>query len=108
MEIVFSKLLVKVAKIKERLNLFEHLWDRPVKNLLTILSSMGGQLGSTWPAATEKEESDKRAEEARSKQGIYDVDQHLVDDWGQASDGGNGDKEGLHKVYRRWEAFSSM
>ena len=44
-----------------------------VKNLLMILSSMGGQLGgaggglgSTWPAATKEEKTDERAEEARS------------------------------------------
>ena len=79
-----------------------------VKNLLTVLSSTVGGLGSTRPAAAEAEESDKCAKEARSKQGVYDIDQHLVDNWGRASDGGNGDREGLHEVYRRWEAFSSM
>ena len=44
-----------------------------VKNLLTVLSSRGGRLGvldgglgSTWPAAAEDKEMDKRAEEAHS------------------------------------------
>ena len=72
------------------------------------LGGSGGGLGSTQPAATEDEKLDKRAKKARSNQGIYDIDQYLVDDWGRASDGGNGDKEGLHEVYRRWEVFSSM
>ena len=86
-----------------------------VKNLLTVLSSTGGRLGSTGgelrstrPAATEDEVSDKCAKKQHSNQGVYNIDQHLVDDWGQASDGTNGDREGLHEVYRRWEAFSSM
>ena len=86
-----------------------------VKNLLTVLSSTGGQLGSrggglrsTQPAATKEEELDKRAKEAHSNQGVYNVDQHLVNDWWRASDGGNGDREELHEVYRRREAFSSM
>ena len=69
---------------------------------------MGGELGSTRLAATEDEVSDKCAEEACSNQGIYDIDQHLVDDWERASDGSNGNREGLHEVYRRWEAFSSI
>ena len=37
-----------------------------VKNLLTVLSSRVGGLGSTWPAAAEDEVTDKRAEETRS------------------------------------------
>ena len=72
------------------------------------LGGSGGGLGNTWPAAAEDEKSDKCAKEARFNQGVYDIDQHLVDNWGRASDGGNGDKEGLHEVYRRREVFSSM
>ena len=86
-----------------------------VKNLLIVLSSTGGRLGSrggglgsTRPVATKEEESDKHAKEARSNQGVYNVDQHLVNDWWRASDGGNGDREGLHEMYRRQKAFSSM
>ena len=86
-----------------------------VKNLLTVLSSTGrqlgstgGGLGSTQPAATEDEVSNKCAEEAHFNQGVYDIDQHLVDNWEGASDGSNDDREGLHEVYRRREAFSSM
>ena len=37
-----------------------------VKNLLTVLSSRVGGLGSTRPAATEDKVADKRAEETRS------------------------------------------
>ena len=51
---------------------------------------------------------DECAKEAHSDKSVYDVDQHLVDDWWQASDEGNDDKERLHEVYRRWEVFSSM
>ena len=41
--------------------------DTPgVKNLLTVLSSGVGGLGSTRPAATEDKVADKRAEETRS------------------------------------------
>ena len=72
------------------------------------LGSRGGGLRSTWPAATKDEESDERAKKACFNQGVYNVDQHLINDWGRASDGGNGDREGLHEVYRRQEAFSSM
>ena len=67
---------------------------KTVKNLLTVLSSRVGGLGSTRPAATEDEITDKRAEKARSDEGVYDVDQHLVNDWGRASDGGNDGKGG--------------
>ena len=38
-----------------------------VKNLLTVLSSRIGGLGSTQPAATEDKVTDNRAEEARSE-----------------------------------------
>ena len=64
-----------------------------VKNLLTVLSSTGGRLGSTQVAATEDKVSDERAEETHSKESINDVDQHLVDDWWCTSDGGNDDKK---------------
>ena len=37
-----------------------------VKNLLTVLSSRVGGLGSTRPATTKDEVTDKRAEETRS------------------------------------------
>ena len=72
------------------------------------LGGLGGGLGSTWPAATKDEITDKRAEEAHSNQGVDDVDQHLVNNWRQASNGCNNDEGGLHEVFRRWEAFSSM
>ena len=39
---------------------------KTVKNLLTVLSSRDGGLGSTQPAATEDKVTDKRAEETRS------------------------------------------
>ena len=57
-----------------------------------VLSSRVGGLGSTQPAAT-TEVMDSRAEEAHSNQGVNDIDQHLVDDWGRASDGSNGGRE---------------
>ena len=38
----------------------------PVKNLLTVLSSRGGGLGSTQAAATEDKVTDKRAEKTHS------------------------------------------
>ena len=80
-----------------------------------VLSNRGGRpgvsgrgLGSTRPAAAEGNEADKCAEETRSDYDVYDIDQHLVDDWGRASDGSNDDREGLREVFRRREAFSSM
>ena len=72
-----------------------------VKNLLMVLSSTGGQFGSsggglrsTLVTATKDEVLDKHAKEAYSEEGVDDVDQDLVDNWWRASDGGSDDKEG--------------
>ena len=62
---------IRISTPLERMIRFSFLGG--VKNLLTVLSSRGGQLGglggrlgSTWPAAAEDKEMDKCAEETRS------------------------------------------
>ena len=61
--VVKEKFCDFVVDLCELCELFDQLC---VKNLLTVLSSRIGGLGSTRPAATEDKVTDKRAEKARS------------------------------------------